>query len=73
VVAAARLSDGAALSPALGGAIAEAVGYRITFIILGAYASGSVALWLGFRSLVRPACNTIDDAVLALSSGRSAL
>jgi MFS family permease len=32
---------GDALSPALGGAIAQAVGYRITFLIQGAFALGS--------------------------------
>jgi MFS family permease len=58
---------GAALSPALGGAIAQAVGYRITFIILGAFALGSLALWLAFRSLLRPACDNTDDAVAAPS------
>jgi MFS family permease len=58
---------GAALSPALGGVIAQAVGYRITFIILGAFALGSLALWFGFRSLVKPACDNADNAVVALS------
>jgi MFS family permease len=52
---------GAALSPALGGAIAQAVGYRITFLILGAFALGSLALWLMFGSLVRPACDNADS------------
>jgi MFS family permease len=59
---------GAALSPALGGAVAQAVGYRITFLILGAFALGSLALWLGFGSLVRPACDDgADDAATAPS------
>jgi MFS family permease len=48
---------GASLSPALGGVIAQAVGYRIAFVILGAFALGSLALWIAFRSLLRPACN----------------
>jgi len=48
---------GASLSPAIGGAIAQAGGYRITFVILGAFALGSLGLWLGFRSLLRPACD----------------
>jgi predicted MFS family arabinose efflux permease len=48
---------GAALSPALGGAIAQAVGYRVTFVVLGAFALGSLALWVAFRSLLRPACD----------------
>jgi MFS family permease len=37
---------GAALSPAIGGAIAQLVGYRIAFLILGGFALGSLALWL---------------------------
>ncbi len=44
---------GAALSPALGGAIAQAVGYRIAFVILGAFALGSLGIWVAFRSTVR--------------------
>jgi MFS family permease len=52
---------GASLSPALGGAIAQAVGYRITFLVLGSFALGSLALWLGFRSLVRPACDNAAE------------
>jgi MFS family permease len=53
---------GAALSPALGGALAQAVGYRTTFVILGAFALGSLALWVTFRPVVRPACDTTDHA-----------
>jgi MFS family permease len=53
---------GDALSPALGGAIAQAVGYRITFLIQGAFALGSLALWLAFRPRVRPACDNDGDA-----------
>jgi MFS family permease len=55
---------GASLSPALGGAIAQAVGYRITFVVLGAFALGSLALWLAFRSLLRPACDNAGDSAL---------
>ncbi len=54
---------GAALSPALGGAIAQAVGYRITFVILGAFALGSLALWLAFGSFLRSACDNAEPAV----------
>jgi MFS family permease len=53
---------GASLSPAIGGAIAQAVGYQIAFLILGAFALGSLALWLVFGSLVRPACANPGDA-----------
>ena len=47
---------GAALSPALGGWMAQSVGYPATFALLGAFALGSMALWLGFAPLLRPAC-----------------
>jgi MFS family permease len=40
---------GAALSPAIGGGIAQLVGYRIAFLILGSFALGSLTLWLSFR------------------------
>jgi len=47
---------GASLSPAIGGWIAQEIGYRAMFLILGSFALGSIALWLGFASLLRPAC-----------------
>lgn len=47
---------GAALSPLIGGWIAEEIGYSATFMILGSFALGSIALWLGFASILRPAC-----------------
>lgn len=47
---------GASLSPAIGGWIAQEVGYSAMFLILGSFALGSTALWLGFASLLRPAC-----------------
>ena len=47
---------GAALSPALGGWIAQAFGYRAAFSLLGAFALISVGLWLGFAYLLKPAC-----------------
>jgi MFS family permease len=47
---------GASLSPAIGGWIAQEVGYDAMFLILGSFALGSIALWLGFASLLRPAC-----------------
>jgi hypothetical protein len=37
---------GAALSPALGGIIAESIGYQGAFLILGAISTGSLGLWL---------------------------
>jgi predicted MFS family arabinose efflux permease len=47
---------GASLSPAIGGWIAQEIGYGAMFLILGSFALGSIALWLGFESLLRPAC-----------------
>ena len=47
---------GASLSPAIGGWIAQLLGYRIAFYILGGFALGSLALWLGFAATLRPAC-----------------
>jgi MFS family permease len=47
---------GAALSPALGGWIAQGIGYSPMFVILGSFALGSIALWLGFAAILKPAC-----------------
>jgi MFS family permease len=47
---------GASLSPAIGGWIAQEVGYGAMFLVLGSFALGSIGLWLGFASLLRPAC-----------------
>ncbi len=47
---------GASLSPAIGGWIAQMLGYRAAFFILGSFAIASVMLWIGFAALLRPAC-----------------
>jgi MFS family permease len=47
---------GAALSPAIGGWIAQGVGYPAAFLILGGFALASLVLWLGFGGLLKPAC-----------------
>jgi hypothetical protein len=47
---------GASLSPAIGGWIAQDMGYGPMFLILGSFALGSIALWIGFVSLLRAAC-----------------
>ncbi len=53
---------GASLSPAIGGWIAQLLGYRLAFFILGGFALVSVALWVGFAATLRPACaGTRDD------------
>ncbi|TPG18616.1 MFS transporter [Sphingomonas koreensis] len=47
---------GASLSPAIGGWMAQYLGYSATFLILGSFALGSLALWIGFGATLRPAC-----------------
>jgi MFS family permease len=47
---------GASLSPAIGGWIAQEFGYGPMFLILGSFAIGSIALWIGFGSMLKPAC-----------------
>ena len=47
---------GAALSPAIGGWIAERMGYPASFLILGAFALGSVAIWVGYSVSLKKAC-----------------
>ncbi|CAD1786367.1 MFS transporter [Xanthomonas arboricola pv. juglandis] len=46
---------GAALSPALGGWLAHAFGYRIAFLALGGIAMLAVALWAGCRGMLQAA------------------
>lgn len=46
---------GGAVSPALGGWIAEELGYPAAFVALGSFALVSLALWLGFARTLRPA------------------
>jgi MFS family permease len=54
---------GANLSPAIGGWLAQLLGYQTAFFILGSFAIVSVGLWVGFAGTLRPACaNTRDDA-----------
>ena len=47
---------GASLSPAIGGWIAQEIGHSAMFLILGSFALCSVALWIGFSSILKPAC-----------------
>ncbi|WP_420139963.1 MFS transporter [Sphingomonas sp.] len=47
---------GASLSPAVGAWIAQLIGYREAFLVLGSFALVSLALWIGFAGLLRPAC-----------------
>jgi MFS family permease len=52
---------GASLSPAIGGWIAQEIGYSTMFLILGGFALGSIALWIGFAPLLKPACAQRPD------------
>jgi MFS family permease len=46
---------GAALSPAIGGWIAQGHGYGAAFITLGLFAVGAIVVWLTFAELFKPA------------------
>ncbi|MDQ7978859.1 MFS transporter [Paraburkholderia sp. SARCC-3016] len=47
---------GAALSPALGGVLAQHFGYASAFLVLGAVSTGSLALWVLFGATLKKAC-----------------
>ncbi|WP_343525777.1 MFS transporter [Sphingomonas sp.] len=54
---------GASLSPAIGGWLAQELGYQMAFYILGGFAVASLALWIGFAGTLRPACGgTVEGA-----------
>ena len=48
---------GASLSPAIGGWLAQGIGYGMMFMILGSFALGSIALWVGFHGVLRVAAS----------------
>ena len=47
---------GASLSAAIGGWIAQSLGYSATFMILGSLALGSIVLWVVSAPILKPAC-----------------
>ncbi|MDQ0395885.1 MFS transporter [Labrys monachus] len=53
---------GASLSPAIGGWMAQELGYPPAFTILGGFALVSIALWVGWASVLRPACGGAPEA-----------
>jgi MFS family permease len=57
---------GASLSPAIGGWIAQGIGYSATFMILGAFALGSIALWIAFAATLKPACSGESSGGLSI-------
>lgn len=52
---------GAALSPALGGVLAQRFGYASAFLVLGSVSTGSLALWLFFGTALKKACVVQHD------------
>lgn len=52
---------GAAFSTAVGGVVAQRLGYSAAFLVLGAIAALALALWLLARPLMAPACATPPD------------
>jgi len=57
---------GASLSPAMGGWLAQWCGYGSAFLILGAFAIGSVVIWSSFAATLRPACSSSAAAAADL-------
>ncbi|MCP3722493.1 MFS transporter [Paraburkholderia sp. CNPSo 3272] len=53
---------GAALSPLLGGTLAQQFGYAGAFLALGAVSAGSIALWFCFAGTLRAACQPRDES-----------
>ncbi|WP_175885062.1 MFS transporter [Burkholderia sp. BCC0044] len=52
---------GAALSPVLGGVLAQHFGYPAAFVVLGAVSTGSLALWLGHARSLSSVCGKPAD------------
>ncbi len=53
---------GGALSPVLGGVIAQAFGFPAAFMVLGAFSVGSLLIWVGFAPILRRASNPVATA-----------
>jgi MFS family permease len=47
---------GASLSPAMGGWIAQGIGYPLTFLMLGSFALLSILVWVLFSKILKAAC-----------------
>jgi MFS family permease len=60
---------GASLSPAIGGWLAQEIGYGTMFMILGSFALGSIALWVGFHGVLRVAACVPGQPQGAVFSG----
>jgi MFS family permease len=57
---------GAALSPILGGVLAQRFGYASALVVLGCVSMGSLALWLFHASHLRRVCASSGVMVTAL-------
>ncbi|MVM37012.1 MFS transporter [Spirosoma sp. HMF3257] len=55
---------GASLSPAIGGWMAQQIGYSSTFLILGCFAFVSIGLWMLFATTLKSACSTKDTTAI---------
>lgn len=55
---------GASLSPAIGGWMAQQIGYPSTFLTLGSFASVSIGLWILSASTLKSACDTAGADVV---------
>lgn len=55
---------GAALSPALGGVVAEKFGYSASFLVLGAIALLALALWVMTRPITAHACGATPTTLV---------
>ncbi|KWI58853.1 MFS transporter [Burkholderia cepacia] len=58
---------GAALSPVLGGVLAQHFGYPVAFVVLGAVSTGALALWLGHARALSSVCGKPADLPAASS------
>ncbi len=62
---------GASLSPAIGGWLAQMLGYHAAFFILGSFALASLGLWIGFAGTLRPACGGNADPAGGIAAERA--
>ncbi|NML32291.1 MFS transporter [Paraburkholderia antibiotica] len=59
---------GAALSPLVGGLLAQHFGYAGAFVALGAVSLGSLVLWLSFAGTLRNACDGLSERAMPMPS-----
>jgi MFS family permease len=54
---------GAALSPAIGGWLAQSIGYPTTFLMLGALALASILLWCLYAPMLKKRCDNTQTQI----------